>query len=60
MIVDPVFKGILTGLILSISLGATFFMLVETSITRGLKAALAFDLGLYRIRGQLYVRPEEC
>jgi threonine/homoserine/homoserine lactone efflux protein len=47
MIVDPVFKGILTGLILSISLGATFFMLVETSITRGLKAALAFDLGVF-------------
>jgi threonine/homoserine/homoserine lactone efflux protein len=45
--VDPVFKGIVTGLILSISLGATFFMLVETSITRGFKAALAFDLGIF-------------
>jgi threonine/homoserine/homoserine lactone efflux protein len=45
--VDPVFRGIVTGLILSISLGATFFMLVETSITRGFKAALAFDLGIF-------------
>jgi len=44
---DPVLKGILTGIILSISLGATFFMLVETSITRGFKAALAFDAGVF-------------
>jgi threonine/homoserine/homoserine lactone efflux protein len=44
---DPVFKGIVTGLILSISLGATFFMLVETSISRGFKAALLFDLGVF-------------
>jgi threonine/homoserine/homoserine lactone efflux protein len=44
---DPVFKGILTGLILSISLGATFFMLVETSISRGFKAALLFDFGVF-------------
>jgi threonine/homoserine/homoserine lactone efflux protein len=44
---DPVFKGIITGLILSIYVGATFFMLVETSITRGFKAALLFDLGIF-------------
>jgi threonine/homoserine/homoserine lactone efflux protein len=44
---DPVIKGILTGLLLSISLGATFFMLVETSITRGFKAALTFDIGVF-------------
>lgn len=44
---DPVFKGIITGLVLSIYVGATFFMLMETSITRGFKAALYFDLGIF-------------
>ncbi|MBN1413842.1 MAG: LysE family transporter [Bacteroidales bacterium] len=44
---DPFLKGIITGLVLSLYVGATFFMLVETSITRGLKAALLFDLGIF-------------
>ncbi len=44
---EPVIKGIITGLILSIYVGATFFMLVETSITRGFKAALLFDAGIF-------------
>jgi len=44
---DPIIKGIITGLILSIYVGATFFMLVETSITRGFKAALLFDAGIF-------------
>jgi threonine/homoserine/homoserine lactone efflux protein len=43
---DPVFKGILTGLVLSFYVGATFFLLVETSITRGFRAALLFDAGI--------------
>jgi threonine/homoserine/homoserine lactone efflux protein len=43
---DIVLKGILTGLFLSIFVGATFFMLIETSMTRGFKAALWFDAGV--------------
>jgi threonine/homoserine/homoserine lactone efflux protein len=43
---EIVIKGIITGLFLSAFIGATFFMLIETSITRGFKAALWFDLGV--------------
>jgi threonine/homoserine/homoserine lactone efflux protein len=43
---EIIIKGILTGLFLSIFIGATFFMLIETSLTRGFRAALWFDLGV--------------
>jgi len=43
---DLILKGILTGLLLSVFVGATFFMLIETSMTRGFRAALWFDLGV--------------
>ena len=43
---EIIIKGILTGLFLSVFIGATFFMLIETSITRGFKAAIWFDLGV--------------
>jgi threonine/homoserine/homoserine lactone efflux protein len=39
-------EGFITGLLLSIFVGATFFMLIETSMTRGFRAALWFDLGV--------------
>lgn len=39
-------NGILTGLLLSVLIGATFFMLIETSMTRGFRAALWFDAGV--------------
>ena len=32
--------------LLAISIGPGFFMLLETSITKGFKAALTFDLGI--------------
>lgn len=41
-----ILEGFITGLLLSIFVGATFFMLIETSMTRGFKAALWFDLGV--------------
>lgn len=41
-----VLQGLITGLILSIFVGATFFMLIETSMTRGFRSALWFDLGV--------------
>jgi threonine/homoserine/homoserine lactone efflux protein len=43
---DIILKGIFTGLFLSVFVGATFFMLIETSMTRGFKAALWFDSGV--------------
>lgn len=43
---DLVFKGIVTGFILSIMIGPVFFVLLETSIRKGIKAAIAFDLGV--------------
>lgn len=43
---DIILKGIITGLFLSIFVGATFFMLIETSMTRGFRAALWFDAGV--------------
>ena len=39
-------KGFLTGCVLSIMIGPVFFVLLETSIKRGIKAAIAFDLGV--------------
>jgi len=43
---EIIIKGILTGFFLCIFVGATFFMLLETSLTRGFRAALWFDLGV--------------
>ena len=43
---DLVLKGIVTGFILSIMVGPVFFVLLETSIKKGVRAALAFDLGV--------------
>lgn len=41
-----ILKGIVTGFILSIMIGPVFFVLLETSIRRGVRAALALDLGV--------------
>lgn len=43
---ETILQGILTGLLLSSLIGATFFMLIETSMTRGFRAAIWFDLGV--------------
>lgn len=43
---DIIIKGFLTGCVLSIMIGPVFFVLLETSIKRGVKAAVAFDLGV--------------
>jgi len=43
---EVILEGFVTGLLLSFFVGATFFMLIETSMTRGFKAALWFDLGV--------------
>jgi threonine/homoserine/homoserine lactone efflux protein len=44
---ELVLKAIVTGLILSIMLGPAFFVLLETSIRKGIRAALAFDAGVF-------------
>lgn len=51
---DLILKGIVTGFILSIMIGPVFFVLLETSITRGIKAAVAFDLGVL-VNDLLYI-----
>lgn len=38
--------AVITGFFLSILIGPVFFMLLETSIRKGVRAALAFDLGV--------------
>ena len=43
---DLLLKGLVTGFILSIMIGPVFFVLLETSIRKGVKAAIALDLGV--------------
>ena len=43
---DLILKGFVTGFILSIMIGPVFFVLLETSIRKGIRAALAFDFGV--------------
>ena len=38
--------ALLIGFLLSITLGPVFFMLIKTSIAKGFKAAVSFDLGV--------------
>ncbi len=43
---EIIIGGILYGLLLSIMVGPAFFILIETSITKGVKSALFLDLGV--------------
>lgn len=43
---DPIISGISFGFILSFLVGPIFFILIETSLKRGIKPALALDLGV--------------
>jgi threonine/homoserine/homoserine lactone efflux protein len=45
-LLDLIVKAIVTGFILSIMIGPVFFILLETSIRKGIRAALSFDLGV--------------
>lgn len=44
---DLILKAIITGFILSIMVGPVFFVLLETSIRKGIRAAIAFDIGVF-------------
>ncbi|MEY4571349.1 MAG: hypothetical protein RLZ10_553, partial [Bacteroidota bacterium] len=43
---DLTLKAVVTGFILSVMIGPVFFVLLETSITKGIRAALALNLGV--------------
>ena len=44
---ELILKAVFTGVILSLMIGPAFFLLLETSIKKGVRAALAFDLGIF-------------
>jgi threonine/homoserine/homoserine lactone efflux protein len=46
-LLDSVIKAIIAGFVLSVMIGPVFFLLLETSIRRGVRAALAFDCGVF-------------
>ncbi len=43
---DDIIKAVPFGIILAFTIGPVFFVLLETSITKGFKSALIFDLGV--------------
>ena len=43
---DFFLKACSIGFLLSVMMGPVFFILIETSIRRGIRAAVAFDLGV--------------
>lgn len=45
--IEFIFTGMGYGLLLSVMIGPAFFVLLETSITQGIRAALMFDLGVF-------------
>lgn len=44
--IEYIFTGIGYGLLLSVVIGPAFFVLIETSITKGVRAALMFNAGV--------------
>jgi len=46
MTIDALLTGFLTGLWLSFSFGPVFFLLIQTSVQKGVRQALFFDLGV--------------
>jgi threonine/homoserine/homoserine lactone efflux protein len=46
MTADALLTGFLTGLWLSFSFGPVFFLLIQTSVQKGIRSALFFDLGV--------------
>lgn len=43
---DPILSGISFGFVLSFLVGPIFFILIETSLKKGIKPAIALDLGV--------------
>jgi threonine/homoserine/homoserine lactone efflux protein len=47
MILSIILKGVLTGILLSVYLGPTFFTVMETLMRRGAKAAILLNAGIW-------------
>lgn len=47
MIIDALWQGIVTGFWLSLSFGPIFFLLLQTSIQKGIRQAIALDIGVF-------------
>jgi threonine/homoserine/homoserine lactone efflux protein len=47
MILQAIGEGFITGLWLSMSFGPVFFILIQTSLDKGIKNALLFDSGVF-------------
>ena len=45
-LLELIVKAVVTGFILSVLIGPVFFMLLDISIRKGIRAALSFDLGV--------------
>lgn len=45
--IDLILKGVITGFILSVMIGPVFFVLLETSIRKGIRAGVALDVGVF-------------
>jgi len=46
-LIDLILKGVITGFILSVMIGPVFFVLLETSIRKGIRAGIALDFGVF-------------
>jgi len=46
-VIDLILKGVITGFILSVMIGPVFFVLLETSIRKGIRAGVALDVGVF-------------
>jgi len=44
--IEDILKALPLGIILAFTIGPVFFVLLETSVTKGFKAAMAFDIGV--------------
>ena len=53
-LIEFTITAIVTGFVLSLMIGPLFFVLLETSLTKGIKAAVALDLGVL-ISDLLYI-----
>lgn len=45
-IIEPIWKGLITGLLFTLTFGAVFFSLIQASVQRGLKKALFIAAGV--------------
>lgn len=45
-IIDPIWKGFVTGLMFTLTFGTVFFSLIQTSVKRGLRKSLFIALGV--------------